>query len=245
MNANNGATMTPVMIVTRPSAQGTGFAQAVVSQWSGPIRVLQSPLIAIKSVPVSADLSQVTDLIFTSANGVVAAKDLPIPLGLRAWCVGQKTAACAQEAGFKSIVGPGDADRLAEQIISGIHTGQFAHIRGQHSRGAISQRLKGAGTSCTDVIAYDQMACELNAAAKLAVKGKDPVLFPLFSPRTSTILSKQGPFAAETHLVTMSDAVREEVMFAAATTTIATHPTEAAMVTATLQSLCGLTQRRG
>lgn len=237
--------MTPVMIVTRPAAQGTGFAKAVQSAWSGSLRVLHAPLIVIRPVPVEVDFRNITDVIFTSANGVAAAQDLAISPGLRGWCVGQKTATRAQAAGFMPIVGPGDADGLAAQIIADRPAGHFAHIRGQHTRGAVCQRLRDAGIQCTDVVAYDQSPCALSHAAQLAVKGKDPVLFPLFSPRTGTILSDQGPFAAETHLVLMSARVGDNMNLTADTTTIATQPTEAAMVTATLQSLHGLTQSRG
>lgn len=246
MSANNGTAMTPVLIMTRPAPQSETFAEAIVSRWGGPLRVIISPLIAIKPVRAAVDLSTLTDVIFTSVNGVAAGAGLRIPAGSTAWCVGSKTAKSAERAGFVPVVGPGDADGLAQLIIARAPKGAIAHVRGRHSRGAISTRLNDAGIACVDVVAYDQTACPLTVEAQNAVKGKEPVLFPLFSPRTATILSKQGPFAAPVHLVMMSKAVAQNAKnIVAVTEHTATRPDEAAMIAATLQSLRGLTHGRG
>lgn len=238
--------MTPVLIMTRPARQSETFAEAIVSRWGGSVDVTISPLIAIEPVTVTADLGALTDVIFTSVNGVEAATRLNIPAGCTAWCVGQKTAKHAARAGFIPVIGPGDAEGLARLIIARTPKGVIAHIRGRHSRGAVSARLRGAGIDCSDVIAYDQTACRLTADAEIAVKGKEPVLFPLFSPRTATILTEQGPFVAPLHLVLISDAVAEHAIgIAAATTHVAARPNEAAMTEAVIQSLQGLTQGRG
>ena len=237
--------MTPVLIVTRPASQGAAFARDVQAQWRGPLRVICSPLITIKRIPVDADLDLVTGLVFTSVNGVAAIEDLTLPSGLTAWCVGPKTAMRAKRAGFVPIVGPGDAAGLVHLIAKQDPTGTLAHIRGRYSRSAISHELGAIGIHCLDVVAYDQPSCPLTADAEKAVKGKDPVLFPLFSPRTGTILSEHGPFVAETHVVAISEAAREAVAFSATTVKTAGQPNETAMITATLHTLTALTQGRG
>lgn len=206
MPANNGALMTSTLIMTRPLAQSERFAAEVAAMWDGPLRVIISPLIEIVRVP--AEQPDVNTLIFTSANGVDAAQAMDFPKGMTAWCVGAKTAQIAKAAGFETITGPGDADGLVASLISAAPIGSFAHIRGKHARGDIAAHLIMAGIDCVDVVAYDQMSRKLSAQAHAALCATDPVTFPLFSPRTCTILGEQGPFTAPVHAVALSHAVK-------------------------------------
>ncbi|MDX8353002.1 uroporphyrinogen-III synthase [Cognatiyoonia sp. IB215182] len=226
--------MTPTLIVTRPEAQGLGFARALESRWSGPLDIVLSPLIAISFQPIVDDLSDVTDLVFTSAHGVTAATNLGLGPGLRAWCVGPKTAELARSSGFETVTGPGDAAALANLIIAQSQKGEFAHLRGRHSRGDLVSELGVAGIPCRDVIAYDQIAQPLTVEAQEVLNGFRPVLCPVFSPRTVTILSKQGPFSAPLDIVAMSQAVADAAYkVAPRSVTIAAHPDEDAMIAAT------------
>jgi uroporphyrinogen-III synthase len=244
INANNGAPMTPTLIVTRPAPQGEAFAQIVQAQWNGPLHVVLSPLIKIEPIQVSADLSDLTGIILTSVNGVEAAKRLQLSANLPAWCVGRKTGALARQAGFDPIIGPRDADALAQLIIKLAPTGPIAHIRGRHTRGDICIQLTRANIPCIDVVAYDQVECALNDDAREKLGGKKPVIFPLFSPRTATILSNEGSFAAPTYIVAMSNAVKAAVSnLANVKIEIAVRPDENAMVAATLKA-CTQTQGR-
>lgn len=235
--------MTPTLIVTRPALQGEAFAKAVAAQWDGKLTIILSPLLMITSVQVLQDLSGITDVVFTSANGVAASETLALPHGLTAWCVGEKTGALARDAGFDPIIGPGDADGLVQLIIDRSPKGPLAHIRGTHSRGDINVRLNQAGMACIDVVAYDQTAQSLNGQAQNALRGKDPVVFPLFSPRTATILTKEVSYTAKVHFVAMSEAVRDAISRDNVTTTVAAQPDEFAMVAATILALRRLTQR--
>ena len=238
--------MTPTLIVTRPTPQGEAFAQAVLAQWDQPLQVVLSPLITIDPVPVLADMSDLKGVIFSSINGVAAAERLDLPTNIPAWCVGQKTGALARQAGFDTSVGAGDVDALAQLIIEQSPNGQIAHIRGRHTRGDMSGRLARAGIGCIDVVAYDQVACALTNSARTILKGKGSVVFPLFSPRTATILGSEGSFSAPTYLVMMSDAVRDAAgNLTAKELIIAARPDEKAMVVATLDVLRALTQGRG
>jgi uroporphyrinogen-III synthase len=109
------------------------------------------------------------------------------------------------------ITGPGDADGLVAHIISAHPAGTLAHIRGKHARGDVCACLNAAGLLCRDVVAYDQQSCALSAQAQAALNTEIPVVVPLFSPRTSTILSKQGPFTAAMHVIALSSAVEEAI----------------------------------
>lgn len=239
MAANNGAQMTPILIVTRPAAQSASFAAEIAALWDGPLRIIQSPLIEI--VFCAPRMDQPDAVILTSANGVAAARLLDLPKGLTAWCVGTKTAQIAENAGFDPVIGPGDAARLTDIIIADAPKGRLAHIRGQHARGDICAKLTAAGLDCQDVIAYDQKALPLSPEAVVALAGTDPVVLPLFSPRTATILVRQGPFAAPVHGVAISEAARDVPGMQHLTDIrLAARPDNVAMIDATIAALRGI-----
>lgn len=242
MRANNGAPMTPTVIITRPALQGISFADDIAARWQGPLRIIQSPLLEIVAVPAQIDPPD--SVIFTSANGVMAAKKMALPRGIRAWCVGTKTAQAAQDAGFVPITGPGDAQRLVADIIAAAPTGQIAHIRGRHARGDVCAQLKAAGLQCLDVVAYDQQPRLFSSEAKEALAQQVPLIFPLFSPRTATIFSKQGPFVAPVHVIALSEAVKDAVdMRLVTSVVIADEPNAKMMQAATIFAMQALTRK--
>ena len=172
MRANNGAPMTPTLIVTRPVLQGDGFAADIATRWHGPLTIIQSPLIEI--VPIASQVDQLDGAIFTSTNGVGAAEIMELPKGLTAWCVGAKTAEAARKVGFCPITGPGDAEGLVNAIIANAPKGKLVHIRGRHARGDVCTTLVAAGLHCIDVVAYDQQPLQLNEDAKVALSAEYP-----------------------------------------------------------------------
>ncbi len=237
--------MTPSLIITRPAVQGQAFAQVVSAQWDGPLDVILSPMLKIVFLPVDDDLGAVTDVIFTSANGVAAAAQCQLSHVKRAWCVGSKTAALASDAGFDAITGPGDATGLADLIIQRAPRGIFAHIRGAHTRGDLCARLSNASIACRDIVAYDQIALALTHEARTVLSGDAPVILPLFSPRTARLVADQGPFQAPVHVIGMSKAVDEAAdPIGARSVTIASQPTENAMIETTSKLLRHLTHGR-
>lgn len=228
--------MTATMILTRPEAQSDSFAAEVLARWSGPLEVVISPLLRI--VPLTPGIDFFEAVIFTSAHGVEAAERLNIRKGIPAWCVGEKTGTLAQEAGFVPHIGPGNAEGLIASMIAARPQGRLVHLRGKHTRGAVKDRLRAAGLDCADVIAYDQQPQMLNNDAKRALDAQEPVIFPLFSPRTATILHQQGPFSAPMHVIALSHAVADAFdKGSARQVTVATRPDLPAMLTATLDAL--------
>ena len=198
--------------------------------------IILSP--ALQIVPLPVNIPDVAGLIFTSANGVAQAARLNLPSGLPAWCVGDRTADAATKAGFDAKAGPGDAAALIETIIAARPAGPLAHIRGEHARGDVAEKLTAAGIACADLVAYAQRPLPLNAAAKTALSGEKPVVLPLFSPRTGTILSGQGPFTAPLHVVAISAAALPDMAMQGAY--VAAHPDGEAMVAATIACLQAL-----
>ena len=232
-------TMTANLILTRPKAQCDSFAAQIAARWTGPLNIVISPLLRI--IPLTPRIGAVDAVIFTSANGVDAAQRLNIPKGIPAWCVGDKTAALAQEAGFVPHVGPGDADGLVDAIIAAKPAGHLVHVRGKHTRGAVKDRLCAAGLNCVDLVTYDQQQLLLNKEAELVLNAQEPVIFPLFSQRTAAILDAQGPFCAPVHVIALSDTVAEAFnQDAAVQVLVARRPDMAAMLAATVDALGAL-----
>ncbi|WP_245834303.1 uroporphyrinogen-III synthase [Yoonia maricola] len=229
--------MMPTVILTRPKAQSESFAAELRAGWDGPpVDIIVSPLIEIVSVKVTCPAPDA--VIFTSANGVSASGQFGLPQGLNAWCVGPKTAKLAHDAGFDPIVGPGDADGLVADVIAARPKGKLAHIRGMHARGDISIRLNAAGITCADVVAYDQKALALTPEAKSTIAAQNTVIFPLFSPRSATILNDKGPFVAPTLVIALSEAVKSAVSpNISRQITVADRPDGSAMLAAVLEML--------
>ncbi|WP_026352256.1 uroporphyrinogen-III synthase [Yoonia vestfoldensis] len=235
--------MTPVLILTRPAPQAEAFAADISARWAGAVRIILSPLLQIIPVPINADLAGAKGVVFTSAHGVAASRTADLPRGLPAWCVGEKTAQLAADAGFDAIAGPGDAARLADKIINRRPTGPLVHLHGFHTRGGLSEKLTSAGIACIDVIAYDQIAQALTADAFEALRGDAPVILPLFSPRTATILEGQSPFSAPVHLIVMSTAVQSAAAaIGVRSLTVAATPDADAVVAATLKRLSAVAE---
>jgi uroporphyrinogen-III synthase len=152
--------------------------------------------------------------------------------------VGEKTGALAREAGFVPHIGPGDADGLIAGMIATRPQGRLVHLRGKHTRGAVKDRLREAGLDCEDFVTYDQQPQMLNKDAQLALDAQEPVIFPLFSPRTATILREQGPFCAPVHVIALSKAVADAYgSDTARQVTVAMRPDLPAMLTATVDAL--------
>ena len=228
--------MTASLIITRSKAQSESFAGELAARWAGPLNIIISPLLEI--VPLTPTIGAVDELILTSANGVEAAQRLNMPKGHRAWCVGDKTGELAKAAGFVPHVGPGDADGLVDMIIAIKPEGRLVHLRGKHARGAVTSRLRAAGVDCQDFITYDQQPQTLNKDARRALDGQKPVVFPLFSPRTATILREQGPFCAPVHVIALSASVADAFgQEAAQQVRVADRPDMPAMLTATIDVL--------
>jgi uroporphyrinogen-III synthase len=230
--------MTPTLLLTRPEDRNEAFAEIVKAQWHAPFKVVASPLLEISFV--AATPPEADALIFTSVNGVAAAAHLGLT-GHQAWCVGDRTAEVARDAGFAAQTAQGDAKALVTYIIAAQPTGRLAHIRGIHARGDVAETLNAAGLICEDVIAYDQLLRDLTPEAKAVLAGQAPVVAPLFSPRTATILTKQGPFEASLHVAAMSDAVRDAVEpLDIAELVVAERPDAASMAEAVIGLLSGL-----
>ena len=191
------ADMTPQQVlITRPEPGASELARALGGGIVSPVM-----RVAPRELALPEGLA---GLVLTSANGVRA-------LGGRgprlAWCVGDRTAAEAEAAGYEAHSAGGDSDALVA-LIAAHGAGPLLHVRGAHARGDVAARLTAAGVPCAEAVAYDQPFVPLTAEAEAALAGTAPLLVPLYSPRAAArlaVLARNA--AAPLHVVAMSPAV--------------------------------------
>ncbi len=206
------------ILITRPRDQAEEMAAELESLGH---EVIVSPLLERQILEISDNLHGAGALVFTSLNGVAALKGR-IPEALYAvpvFAIGERTAAAAEEAGFKNlIVGPGQARGLLPLIIGfkGKIAGSIVHISGQHVRTDMAALLNAAGRPAERLTAYRMVAqsgLSHKAAAALREGKVEVVLF--FSPRSAklfvTLMQAEGLAAGFERViaVALSDAVAE------------------------------------
>lgn len=223
--------MKPVLIMTRPEPDGARFAATLTEAVE--VEIIFSPLMEIVPLDVAC---QADEVIFTSTNGVLQAGRLGLSGG-RAWCVGDRTAEMAREAGFSAISAQGTVEDLLTLILEAAPKGDLAHIRGEETRGDLGPRLRAKGVNCADVIAYEQVSKPLNQEALLAIDGSTPVIIPLFSPRSATLLLKQVKIRPNATILAMSTAVAD--IFGDCDVQVIAEPNAQAMHDAILAILTG------
>ncbi len=221
-----------LLLLTRPFPDSQRFLDAVERD-CGPVNAVISPVMEV--VPVSTELPSYDEVILTSANGAEQASALGVGAGTRAWCVGRRTADKAKEYGFEPVSADGNADDLIALVL-GQNTGRLLHIRGEHARGQIAARLIAAGRPCKEVIAYRQHPCAPTEEALVALSGTEPVILPLFSPRSAMLIP--AILQAPVHVIAMSAAVAAEVAdLGVDTVSVADKPDFESMLAATCHRL--------
>ncbi len=193
----------PILLLTRPEAGSRAFLEALTERGVTGVTAIVSPLFDYEAVE-HALVEPGADLIFTSGEAVRHAGP---GAGRLAWCVGDHTARTAAAAGFVTRNAGGDANDLIALIRSAKPERKLVHFRGEVSAADICGALSVAGLNCSDRIVYRKIPKPLAEDADAALMGKTPVLLPLFSPETATLLVDQGPFAAPITVCALSENV--------------------------------------
>lgn len=238
------ATQSAPVLVTRPRAEAERFAADLAARFGERVCPVISPLLAPRFLaPIIPDRSY-DAVVFTSAQAVLAARELHVALPERAWCVGHKTAQVAAGAGFQARSADGDAEALANAIASDLPNGRILYLRGVDTRGNLWEKLDSFGVDTDVAIVYEQVAQPLSAEAIGLLNSPGDLIVPLFSPRTALLFSAAVPsdFPARLHLAAMSDAVAQPLHdLHPATLAIARHPDAPAMLDAVESLLVGRT----
>lgn len=182
----------PLVILTRPAAQSARFAAAITARF-GALPILISPLMEPEFLAPPVPDRQFSALVLTSQTAVQALAGLQGPLPRLAFCVGDRTAAAAARAGLHAISAQGDAAELIALIQNHQPAPPLLHLRGRDSRGDIATSLTEAGIETLEAVVYDQRPRPLTDEARAALSGTEPVLCPVFSPRTAALLGDAMP----------------------------------------------------
>lgn len=189
--------MTPTLVLTRPEAQSRALASALDVE----AQVIVAPIMDIVCSERRPDLGPFAGVILTSANAVRCG---PALTGIKAHCVGERTAAAARDAGAEVLTVARDADDLVRRSPG---PGPLLHLRGEHARGDVAQRLSAAGIQTGEAIVYAQKARALSEAARRAIEGGEPTVLPLFSPRSARLVGAKVRPGKGVHVIAMSPAV--------------------------------------
>ncbi len=190
------------LLMTRPAAGSRAFVAALPDAVLEHCDIVISPLIDIQ--PVAADLPDCDAAIFTSTHGVAHG---PQALGRVAFCLGQATTSAATTAGWHAQQMGQDAKTLVAALTAQRPAGRMVHFSGTHTRGDVAGHLQAAGLDANSVAVYDQVLLPLSDVAQNRLKGSDPVIVPLFSPRSALHFSEQAICTAPLYLGAISPAV--------------------------------------
>jgi uroporphyrinogen-III synthase len=173
-------------LLTRPQAQAKRFAALCRARLSGRAEIMISPILRIDLLPVGAP-PQAT-LIFSSENAVHAAARGGLTQRV-AYCVGDRTAQVARDAGFDARSARGAAQDLIALITEEAPRGPLLYLHGETVRVDVAAALRALGHDAQAQVAYRQVAQPLTDKALGALQGAAPVVLPLFSPRSAKLLS--------------------------------------------------------
>ncbi len=180
----------PTLLLTRPEAQSRRFAAAFRARFGEDWPVVVSPLTGIDFLPADLPATLPADIVFTSENAVAAFACLFADRSQTAWCVGTRTEAAAQAAGFATRRGPGDWMGLAQALIAAENVRRVLHPHGVHAAGDLPGMLGSAGIETVSVVLYDQIALPPAPEARRLIASPLPVLLPLFSPRSARLAAR-------------------------------------------------------
>lgn len=205
---------TPVVLLTRPAAQSQRFADQLQAAF-GPLTIVITPLIAPEYLIPALPAQNFQALILTSETGAHAAGQLLLKsqaLPDLAFCVGDRTAEVATKVGFRTLSAKGTAVDLIAMIQGQQTSGPLLHLHGKDSRGNVAQTLTKRGLETISVVCYDQRAQALNPEALDALALDEPLLVPLFSPRTAQIFAESlpAPPRAPLWIAALSSAVADQ-----------------------------------
>ncbi|AZV80100.1 uroporphyrinogen-III synthase [Parasedimentitalea marina] len=198
-----------VLLMTRPQNAARRFVAMLPATLTAKLQIIYAPLMSVQ--PVGQDVTLLKDeaVIFTSANGVSATASIPDRDGRTAYCLGRHTRQIAEDAGWQAQMCGNTADDVVADLLQRRPSGLLVHLRGQHSRGQIAERLSKAGLPCREKIIYEQRLLTLTDEANSALSATQDVIVPIFSPRTARQFADLCPIGSGFHLIAMSGAVAE------------------------------------
>jgi uroporphyrinogen-III synthase len=213
--------------------QATVFAQRFRN--SG-LKTCISPLLEITMCADLPDITPYRSLIFTSTNGVRAFAPLARGCNLPSFTVGQMTADRALAAGLPTKMLGLDVAELTTALRDETPETPCLHLCGAITKGNLAADLTQSGIPTDAAIVYHQRPLPLSPAAQDLLRGRGPIIVPLFSPRSARHFGKEWALIgdiAPIYPVALSTAVAAELPSETLSgLELATKPTALAMETA-------------
>lgn len=197
----------PKIILTRPEPGLTKFSGQLAQEIPS-ASVYCEALQEIDFTPYNGDLTRYNGFIFTSSNGVRAAKRWELPRR-SGFGVGHVTTQLARSFCDPVYDGGSDVEALIDLIKSMMPNGPLLHIRGRSSIGNLATRLSEYGITTHEAIGYTQNVRIPSDGLIQFLQGGKPTILPLFSPKSAEILKKLSANREHWHVIAMSKTVAE------------------------------------
>ncbi|MFT4091256.1 MAG: uroporphyrinogen-III synthase [Asticcacaulis sp.] len=223
---------------TLPAAEATADRLTSLGHQS-----LIDPVLVVEPLSPVIDTTDLTDIVFTSPNGVAAFAATQTARDLTVWAVGTATAAAARAAGFRHIHdADGDGDDLSRLIIAtGNPEGHYLYAGPETPARDIAGALQAASLRFTQIPFYRTVARVPETA--LQQLGRISHIL-IHSPRAATLVAealKDRVRPAPLHVLCISDAAAQRFTQAFDLNTgnlsglgihidIADHPSETSML---------------
>ena len=183
---NNPDQENAILLLTRPLDGNERFCLKIKNLLYK-CEILDSPIQKIEFLPGLNKVNKNAVLIFTSANGLRAAKKHNL-INKKCFVVGANTKKIAVSFGYDVLGFSKDQENLLKLIKSKKPTESMVHIRGKHTVGNLCDALKRNQFSCLDIIGYNQEPLKIKKQNLQKIHSGRPVILPIFSSRSAELL---------------------------------------------------------
>ena len=175
-----------ILLLTRPLDGNERFCLKIKHLLYS-CEILDNPIQRIDFLPSLSKVNKNSVLIFTSANGLRAAKKHNL-INKKCFVVGANTKKIAVSFGYDVLGFSKDQENLLKLIKSKKPTESMVHIRGKHTVGNLCDALKRNQFSCLDIIGYNQEPLKIKKQNLQKIHSGRPVILPIFSSRSAELL---------------------------------------------------------
>ena len=175
-----------ILLLTRPLDGNERFCLKIKHLLYS-CEILDNPIQKIDFLPSLSKVNKNSVLIFTSANGLRAAKNHNL-INNKCFVVGANTKKIAVSFGYDVLGFSKDQKNLLKLIKSKKPTESMVHIRGKHTVGNLCDELKRSQFSCLEIIGYKQEPLKIKKQNLQKIYSGRPVILPIFSSRSAKLL---------------------------------------------------------
>ena len=183
---NNPDQENVILLLTRPLGGNERFCLKIKHLLYS-CEILDNPIQKIDFLPSLSKVNKNSVLIFTSANGLRAAKKHNL-INKKCFVVGANTKKIAVSFGYDVLGFSKDQENLLKLIKSKKPTQSLVHIRGKHTVGNLCDTLERNQFSCLDIIGYNQEPLKIKKQNLQKIHSGRPVILPIFSSRSAELL---------------------------------------------------------